>query len=450
VRFGDGTNSANQQLLVLPEWFGAIADGLTDCLPALNACVNSLYNWGGTIKLGKGSYRITGQWKIVSRDPGIYPINVKGEGKRNVTVYADFTSGDYGIYVGDPIKRTAGHNFEGFRLDGKWDNSSAVVYGLYIENPYMCKIDIQVQNFTTGTGLVLAANGMISGYSTITDLIISNCKNGLGLIGNSTNEYYVDENLITKPCIILKDSSDGTGIRIAPGRTNMIFRPSITMNTNTHAADTSRAVSIEAVGACTSYLNTVQGGVWEMINTGIYVDNSCPLNNFIANVQSDGCINAFYSVSAFNNLVVGSYGSLALQCLPQNDKNDATGGAISLYSFDTLRRAYLGTTLSGATKEVALGIPGGVVIRAVQINVTQAITGAATWDADFYGGSTTKIAHNASPDQWTRVDNVLVPEKTTGWTSLRFRATGSKFTGGVVDIFVYYDRLRHPGQIVNP
>jgi hypothetical protein len=44
---------------VYPQWFGAIADGATDCTNAIRLAVYSTY-WGGKVKFPAGKYRVTG------------------------------------------------------------------------------------------------------------------------------------------------------------------------------------------------------------------------------------------------------------------------------------------------------------------------------------------------------------------------------------------------------
>jgi hypothetical protein len=55
VFFGKGSVEA-----VYPQWFGAVADGTTDCTAAVRHAVYSTY-WGGKIKFPAGKYRVTGQ-----------------------------------------------------------------------------------------------------------------------------------------------------------------------------------------------------------------------------------------------------------------------------------------------------------------------------------------------------------------------------------------------------
>ena len=50
-----GSNAVSE---VWPEWFGAVADGVTDCTDAIQHAVNSVA-WGGTIKFSAGTYLVT-------------------------------------------------------------------------------------------------------------------------------------------------------------------------------------------------------------------------------------------------------------------------------------------------------------------------------------------------------------------------------------------------------
>lgn len=100
---------------------------------------------------------------------------------------------------------------------------------------------------------------------------------------------------------------------------------------------------------------------------------------------------------------------------------------------------------SGTTATTTIVIPTGARLEAVQCNVDVAVTTSGannTFDVAFSGGSTTSVETGVAGTLNTKVDQMLVPEKTTGATEITLTAGNAEnFSTGSVEILVYYYAL---------
>jgi len=124
--------------------------------------------------------------------------------------------------------------------------------------------------------------------------------------------------------------------------------------------------------------------------------------------------------------------------------NEAEGRTGSLNHL-TARQVHT-LTLAATSDTTTISIPVGSIILGASFTVNTAVTtsGATnTWSAAFITGSTTTLATGAAGALNTKVNTLIVPEKTAGGVAeIRFDAAGVEtFTAGVIEVQVYYYTL---------
>ena len=112
----------------------------------------------------------------------------------------------------------------------------------------------------------------------------------------------------------------------------------------------------------------------------------------------------------------------------------ASGGIVQKIASGT------SSALSGQFSILTLSIPSGANIRACQLRVDTAITGATNWTALFSGGNTDVICAHQALDKNTKV-NVFCGGPATDTTNIAILKEGSDFTAGVISAIVYYEEL---------
>ncbi len=102
-------------------------------------------------------------------------------------------------------------------------------------------------------------------------------------------------------------------------------------------------------------------------------------------------------------------------------------------------------SLAATSDTTTISIPAGAILLGASFTVNTAVTtsGATnTWSAAFVTGSTTTLATNAAGALNTKVNTLIVPEKATATTQIRFDAAGVEtFATGVIEVVVYYQTL---------
>lgn len=93
-------------------------------------------------------------------------------------------------------------------------------------------------------------------------------------------------------------------------------------------------------------------------------------------------------------------------------------------------------SLSGAVSTTTLDIPAGVRLEGVSFNVQGAV--GDTWNANFTPG--TSIVAGVSGDKNTKADRVLC-EITLSTTNIEFTPGSGSFSGGEIEVMVYYYEL---------
>jgi hypothetical protein len=130
-------------------------------------------------------------------------------------------------------------------------------------------------------------------------------------------------------------------------------------------------------------------------------------------------------------------------------KNGINGQIFRTYGYTSGSRLARGSihaipvslTLSGATTTATGAIPAGVFLIGVATTTTTTITGATGYTAGD-GTTANRWGTVVGTAVGTHTDNSTVGTNPTGWFSAAgdvvLTATGSNFTGGVVQVIVYY------------
>ncbi len=122
--------------------------------------------------------------------------------------------------------------------------------------------------------------------------------------------------------------------------------------------------------------------------------------------------------------------------------NTAEGNTGSM-NIQTARNVHTLAAAAQSATTFAPAIPNGCILLGASFNVNEAVTTSAasnTWDADFITGSVTAlVAAGAAGAADTKADTMIVPEKASDIVNVEFDAPGAEtFTGGVIEIIVYY------------
>jgi hypothetical protein len=129
-----------------------------------------------------------------------------------------------------------------------------------------------------------------------------------------------------------------------------------------------------------------------------------------------------------------------------NDKyiltNAAEGNTGNIMLLSTRQVVSMG---SGSTAvSTSITVPSGGRLIGVALNVDVAVTNAGdnTWGAAFSGGSTTTIAATGTAAaQNTKISLMLDDEVTSGVTEVTFTPQTANFTGGSIEVVVWYQKI---------
>lgn len=167
--------------------FGAVGDGVTDDTAAIQAAIDSfdfdtLKPTGGIVFFPRGHYKITDTITLKSG------INLYGESRRSVRIYAHITNGNIAIHRPVPVTDTYGSSYWaisisnmriiGYGTDG---NGTGTGHGVFIaDSNQVCLDKVDIVNFISGSGLVVRSGAFQSIYR---DIEITNCRVGLDITG---------------------------------------------------------------------------------------------------------------------------------------------------------------------------------------------------------------------------------------------------------------------------
>jgi parallel beta-helix repeat protein len=118
---GTVTFAGNSKLAhVYPEWWGAVADGTTDCTDAINAALTAAGTNGSAVLLGAGLYLITAALVVpegvVVKGQGMFVTQIKQADSTNAEILIDARN-DYTV-------------LEDFSLDGNMATNGAMDWGI--------------------------------------------------------------------------------------------------------------------------------------------------------------------------------------------------------------------------------------------------------------------------------------------------------------------------------
>jgi hypothetical protein len=169
-------------------------------------------------------------------------------------------------------------------------------------------------------------------------------------------------------------------------------------------------------------------------------DNQLAISNYIFGTGMDGTENTISAGKVGFGLTSPNEKVQVDSALAVGSNAEGNTGRL------TLRCVRESVTLAGAgTKDTATAIfPSGSQVLGAQFNVDTTVTdgGAGTWSAaNITGDATTWAAAGTSGAVNTKVNKLIVPVITTAATPIRFTASAGNFTGGVIEVLIYYYEL---------
>lgn len=367
---------------VYPEWWGAVADGVTDCLSACQKTAASIATIGGTLTLTSGTYLLSDSWNITSSNT--YLQIKPGATLRCDSVTADGhtvafigTEGNQlenvGVYGGGTVRNTS---------SGSNENAIGFARCKY----YSCVgMNILAANKKAITAQVDCDYGRI-----LNNLIGTTGSHGISIEGDSLTPFTEENSVVVVSGNIVLDAG-GAGINFDYANASSPKLETVHCSDNTVVESTAAGYNYSGVNrlmesnnvvltagtkgfsylACASIRST---GATSKTSTeqGIYNINCGPSVNFIApNIAGVAAgVDAIYTQSPTGDVVLVA---------PE------VNGSLHRYSVNT---ASMGTAkvviTSPKLASGATGIYGSVsTIQANQTPRTQTLAFAATITPDF-------------------------------------------------------------------
>lgn len=195
---------------VYPEWWGAVPNGLIDCLASFNSANDSL-TLGGDISLGVGTYILSDTFEISDK------VKLRGINSSTSEIKAQANANITGGLITNKVKGPVGQEFiyiQDLLIDGNRYNNATVDALIYLENTYVnSHLKNLVLNYssghciwyrrTVGFGPVYAENCWLTNSGN--DLLF--IEGGEGLVFFNCSFENVDAN---KNCIHLTGDPNGS------------------------------------------------------------------------------------------------------------------------------------------------------------------------------------------------------------------------------------------------
>ncbi len=194
---------ATNGMVVAPEWFGALRDGVNDDAPAINSSYYLLTNVGGTISLAPGTYGLQ-----TSINASIPKVNLLGAGVVTTNLNMLNTSHEAIDCIGVQGTPIATPVFTGFSVNCTPTQSTTTV-GINLNYTALAKLtDIQVNGFLYGYNQIGATNTFFTrcgaSYAGVVSGFIGFNINGSNNVGGNASSVYRD-------CYVQSSDTQGTG-----------------------------------------------------------------------------------------------------------------------------------------------------------------------------------------------------------------------------------------------
>lgn len=252
VLFSDGS-----VLHVLPQWFGAVPDGSTDCTAAIQAAINSLGSNGGLVCLTAGTYKVT---SVININCDCVAIRGVGRGASGYGIDAEKNSSTL-IYT---------HALSGNVLDFNCD------YGGVVEDLTIRGTDSHASGYAIS--LAGATSGTFNAYAHITNVTIQNTNGGIDagntVVLNLTNSHILGHSAIG---LLLgnPNAPDSGGVSITG--CNFITSGATATHIKQQSAGGLRISNTKFLGAKYGIYTYLSSGV----ATSILLITGCSIENFL-------------------------------------------------------------------------------------------------------------------------------------------------------------------------
>ncbi len=365
---------------ITPEMFGAVGDGSTNDLTALQSCVATATASGYKILLGQKNYRIAGSWQIPSN------VHIQGGG------YNSIISSTTNTFV---INITGSNNyFKDFRvLGGAADaGSGGVQYGIYtagnagFTNYYLqntiqgCYFENLKIGVATQSVIGTSSGTNHEGSFKISDCFFNNCETGFYAL--TRGEYNTLSNVNVFSCTfglaLVGGNNNVVGGQITDCGTGIVFGSA---TNDTHCGMTGTKIN-----HCTTAVTGGHALNWNFTNCQFFAGsitlNSVGKTSFVgcefsmsANTMSINTSPAFFYDCEFASLP-GTYSLTSTAPVMKNCYNGTSKLYTPLLAYSEVTTSTLdfASTAAGAATDMTVTVTGAVLSDPISLGVPNGST----------------------------------------------------------------------------